>query len=82
MLDPETGLARARARNARAGATVDEGRFEAEALAFHARVRQGYRELAAAAPDRFVVLDAGRDIEAVARDVLRTVTGKLTKRRT
>jgi dTMP kinase len=76
-LDPETGLTRARARNAAQGATVDEGRFEAEALAFHARVRRGYRELAAAEPDRTVVIDAGRDIEAVARDVWETVRGKM-----
>jgi len=72
-LDPAIGLARARARNAREGASVDEGRFEAEALAFHTRVRQGYLALAAAAPDRFVVLDAGRDIDTVAQDVLAAV---------
>ncbi len=32
-------------------------RLEAEAAAFHERVADGYRRLAAAAPDRFVVLD-------------------------
>jgi dTMP kinase len=33
-------------------------RFEAEALAFHERVRAGYLQLAAAEPGRWIVLDA------------------------
>jgi thymidylate kinase len=55
-LAEEAGVARARARNA--GAATDEGRFEAEDLRFHRRVREGYLSLAAAEPDRFVVVDA------------------------
>jgi dTMP kinase len=53
-LPPETGLARARSRQ-------EQGdRFEDEALAFFARVRACYLELATQEPQRFCVLDATR----------------------
>jgi dTMP kinase len=55
-LPEEAGLSRARFRNA--SAPADEGRFEAEDLRFHRRVREGYLALAVAEPDRFVVVDA------------------------
>ena len=55
-LPEEVGLSRARSRNAEA--VYDEGRFEAEDLRFHRRVREGYRTLAVAEPSRFVVIDA------------------------
>lgn len=41
-------------------------RLEAEADEFHARVRAGYLELAAAEPDRFLVLDATLSIDDLA----------------
>lgn len=48
----------------------DVTRFEAEFdLAFHDRVRDGFLALAAAEPDRFVVVDATRSREDVARAV-------------
>lgn len=43
-LPEQVGLSRARHRNA--GAAEDEGRFEAEDLRFHRRVREGYLALA------------------------------------
>lgn len=53
-LSPEDGLARARSRQ-------EEGdRFEDEALAFFARVRARYLQLAQREPQRFRVLDATR----------------------
>ncbi len=55
-LPEETGVGRARSRNA--GATIDEGRFEAEDLRFHRRIREGYLALAAAEPQRFAIIDA------------------------
>jgi dTMP kinase len=61
-LPPETGLARARGR-----AVAD--RVESESLAFHQRVRDTFRTLAAAAPGRYLVLDATRAVEALAADV-------------
>jgi dTMP kinase len=62
-LDEATGLARAHARNA--GMTVDEGRFEAEDLRFHRRVREGYLALAQAEPKRFAIVDATGSIDEV-----------------
>ena len=44
-------------------------RMDAEALAFHRRVRAGYLELAAAEADRWEILDANRPIEDVQSDV-------------
>ncbi len=76
-LDPEQGLGRAVARNLQDGAAVAEGRFEAEALEFHSRVREGYLALAALHPRRFVVVDAARDVEAVARDVRQAVEARM-----
>lgn len=57
-LPPEMGLARAMRRNAATGLSVAEGRFEAETLAFHQRIRQGFLDRARLYPDRFRVLDA------------------------
>ena len=54
-ISEDTGLTRARSRNE--SADRDEGRFEAEELRFHRRVREGYLTLATAEPDRFVVID-------------------------
>ncbi|MDR1360568.1 MAG: dTMP kinase [Deltaproteobacteria bacterium] len=69
-LPPETGLARARARNKALGLEILEGRFEAEDLAFHRRVRQGYLALAAEQP-RVCILEASRPPEAVFQDIQR-----------
>jgi dTMP kinase len=55
-LPEEVGLDRARSRNVET--TKNEGRFEAEDLRFHRRVREGYLALAAAEPGRYVVVDA------------------------
>ncbi len=72
-IDPEQGLRRALARNIEAGATVNEGRFEAEHLDFHKRVRQGYLALANAHPRRFRVVDAAKDPDAVETDIRRVL---------
>jgi dTMP kinase len=67
-LDPEEGLTRARARNMVTGAAAAEGRFEAEGLEFHRKVRQAYLSLAAEAPERITVVPAsGKPEEISAR---------------
>jgi len=76
-LAPETGLARARARNLGVGADTTEGRFEALALDFHNRVRSGFLELAAAEPGRIRVIDADRPAQEIFSDVLRAVEEKM-----
>ncbi|HKK86922.1 MAG TPA: dTMP kinase [Roseovarius sp.] len=67
-MDPETGLSRALSRNG------GEERFESFGNDLQAKMRAGFLELAAEFPDRFTTIDGGRDMEAVAGDVTRTVT--------
>jgi dTMP kinase len=62
----------ASARRAGAG-----DRLEAEPDAFHARVAEGYRVLAAAAPDRWVVVDGTGDVDDVATRVRKVVVTRL-----
>lgn len=52
-------------------------RMDAEALAFHRRVRAGYLELVAAEPQRWRVLEADRPIETVHADVRAAVAAYL-----
>lgn len=73
-LPEEVGLSRARSRNA--GAVQDEGRFEAEDLRFHRRVREGYLTLASAEPSRFAVIDG----QGEAGDVFNRVVDEVTRR--
>lgn len=63
-LPVEEGLRRAVGRNHKNG-TTHEGRFEAETLAFHQRVRAAYRQLAES-HKRFRVVDASGDVAGVA----------------
>ncbi len=74
-LDAEEGLRRARARG-RAERRTDgvtalgvPDRIEAEDLAFHRTVAAAFAELAEAAPDRFLVVDATLDEELLARRI-------------
>ena len=71
LLDLPVEAAESRAATRKPGRAWD--RFEAEARAFHERVRGGYLQLAAAEPRRFAVIGADRDVEAVAADVWREV---------
>src|SRR5574337_1854699 len=66
LLDIEAGvgLGRARGRNSSRGLEAD-ARFENEDIAFHERVREGYRELASREPDRFRVVDASAAPEEI-----------------
>ena len=76
-LDPETGLSRAVARNVSEGKTNAEGRFEAESLAFHSRVRQGFLDQAARSPERICIVDARGAPEEIALRVWALVEGRL-----
>lgn len=73
-LPPEIGLARVQARS--------EGqldRMEQEAIEFFEAVRQGYLNLAASEPDRFVVLDGSRSIESLKTAIWGTIQRKLSE---
>jgi len=76
-LDPVIGLERAVARNHSEGKTSAEGRFEAESLAFHGRVRRGFLDLAARFPERISVVDASGTPEAIALAVRALVEARL-----
>jgi dTMP kinase len=69
-LDPREGLARAGARS-----SLD--RLEAAALEFHEAVRAGFLALAAAAPERYVVLDAAEPPDALAEQVRAALAPRL-----
>ncbi|HZU04420.1 MAG TPA: dTMP kinase [Chloroflexota bacterium] len=74
-LPPALGLRRKQAQ--RAAPTGAWTRFEAEPLAFHERVRAGYLALAAAEPQRWVVLDAREDIQALHARIWQEVVRRL-----
>jgi dTMP kinase len=74
----EKSLARARRRNDRtAAAQGDEGRFEREDEEFHRRVYEKYREIAAREPNRVIVIEGDRPIEAIHREITAVVEQKL-----
>ncbi|MFP4258924.1 MAG: dTMP kinase [Desulfovermiculus sp.] len=75
---PEIGLHRARSRNGESGTAQAEGRFEAESLDFHTRIREGYLELAARDKERIMVLDGTvpeNEVFAAIRQALRIHLG-------
>ena len=67
-IDPEKGLSRAQDRGG-------DLRFESKTLAYHQTLRQAFLDFAKQEPERMVVIDADRDIEAVSTDII-TVLGK------
>jgi dTMP kinase len=66
-LDPAEGLRR----------VADPDRVEREPLDFHRRVRECYLRLVAAAPDRYVVVDASASAAAVQAEVAAAVLARL-----
>ncbi len=66
-ISPEQGLARKRSL---------KDRFELEDLSFHRRVREGYLKIAAAEPDRWLVIDASLPKRKIA-DIIRDRVSKL-----
>jgi dTMP kinase len=67
-MDPMAGLQR-RARSA--------DRLEAEPAEFHQRVRAGFRALAKAEPDRYLVLDADRPADEITHEIQNRIRGML-----
>jgi dTMP kinase len=64
-LPPAEGLARQRAE--------EQNRLDRERMPFHERVREGFLAVAREEPERLLVIDAARPVEAVATDVQRAV---------
>lgn len=53
-----------------------EARFESKGLAFHQRLREGYRVIAAAEPERCTTIAADQPLERVAEAVWRAIEGR------
>lgn len=77
-LPVETGLERARRQLELGARSQRESRFEAEALRFHRRVREGYLALARRHPQRFRVIDGAADPDRVSAEIARAVDDALT----
>ena len=75
VLDVPVALGLKRATRRRGSANPD--RFEAETIDFHDKLRQAYLALAAAEPERCVVVDAAAPKEKVARQVWKAVNSRL-----
>jgi dTMP kinase len=71
-LPPEIGMARVQRRS---DGQLD--RMEQEAIEFFQSVRQGYLDLAASAPQRFVVLDGSHSIEQMENEIWEIVSARL-----
>lgn len=67
-IDVQEGLKRKQA-----GGAEEWNRMEEKALAFHQAVRAGYLQLAAAEPQRWLVVDAAQSIEAVHAEIFSRV---------
>jgi dTMP kinase len=76
-IDAAAGLRRARGRNSSRGLEA-EARFENEDLAFHDRVRRGYRELAGREHDRFRIIDAAGNPDEIQNRVRQIVNDCLS----
>ena len=70
-LSPEMALERAKKRS-------ELDRFESEPLAFHTRIRDAYKLLAQQDPNRFVLIDATKNLESVQSQVQNCI-GEFTK---
>ena len=69
-LDVEIGLARKKKGS-------EWNRLDAYALAFHQRVREGYHQLIDEEPERWVTVDATRDMETVQANLRKIILKKL-----
>ncbi len=57
-----------------------QDRFEQEDIAFHKKIHQGYLELAASGPQRWLIIDAGQPKEKIAEIIWQKVSQLLPKR--
>lgn len=77
-IDPEIGLKRATLRNIEDGKAKEEGRFEAEHISFHKRIREGYLNWAAINHGRIKVANAAMTPDEVYENIQTIIDGHLT----
>ena len=74
-IDPQVGLRRSFAK---ADTMAEkELRFESQDLEFHNNLRQGFKDIATAEPQRCVVLNADRTIENLHQEIVKVVNERL-----
>jgi len=73
-LPPAAGLSRAWKQIEEGERAGIETRFEKEAIAFHAKVREGYLDLARRETERFIVIDAMNNEEQVRKDIIKVLS--------
>lgn len=81
-LAPAAGLARAKARRLAGeteGAGGEDDPFERRTLAFHERLRAGFLAIAAAEPERCVVIDADLPVHAISEAIWNEVERRLLR---
>jgi len=66
------------AANARTESRGGANHLDQAGLEFHSRVRQAFLDMAAAEPQRYIVIDADRDPDSVAADIAAAVDRTLT----
>jgi len=76
-IDPEIGLKRATLRNLEEGKAKEEGRFEAEHISFHNRIREGYLTWAAINHKRIKVANADGTPDEVFAGIKRHIDAHL-----
>ncbi|UTD29153.1 dTMP kinase [Bradyrhizobium sp. WD16] len=74
VLDVPVGIGLARAAQRRGDAEPD--RFESEDVAFHEKLREGFRALTESDPERCVLVDANADADTVASRVWQAVQAR------
>lgn len=73
-IDPEVGMSRIMANEER-----EYNRLDMESLAFHRKVREGYRMIAERDPERVKVIDASKSLEQVERAMIRVLESAVLK---
>ena len=81
MLDLDPRLALGRAQRRETERNSRHGRFEAQGLSFHRRVREGYLAIAAREPRRVKLVHGGGAEDEVQVEIRTLVDGLLTRRR-
>lgn len=76
LLDISAADGRSR-RIAASGGVEDSDRLESEPDDFHERIRQAFHDLAAQAPERYLVVDANQGIEELQRAITSHIEGLL-----
>lgn len=76
-VDPSVGLSRARRDQPQIAGARGYDRIESEGLAFHQKVRDAFRAIHTRDAKRFIMLDASRSPEDIAREAIQIIHSKL-----